>query len=406
MFFSKRALIESNETLYLNLIVIIVPLLNFLAGISFDLYAPSMPAIAKALQTSTLAIKNTITITMLGFALGSLMLGVLIDRFGRRTIIVPALFLYILVSVLGASVSSVQQLLAVRFLQGIFTAAASIGARAMVMDYFTGKRFFVVILYMSIAYGLGLVIGPFFGGYLQYHFGWQANFYAYALIAAFIEVIMIVWVHESLANPSTNSLWEMTKFYLPIIIHPVFLAGTFILGIVLIEQLIYPTLGVFIVQNTLHYNAIQYGNTALLVGLSYLIGTLCNRILLEWLSALNLILVGFGILAGAVFLQFIVSIQPLTLMTLLSPIILFNFGLGFLFGNVVGICLQLFPKNAGMNTAIQSCLFMALSAFGIFVISHLKVENVQTLAWIFLSLLLLQLLAYGALKNKDYSCVK
>lgn len=401
MFFSKRAWINVHEKFYLNLIIVVAPLLNFLAGISFDLYAPSMPAIAREFNTSLVAVKNTITITMAGFAIGSLILGVLIDRYGRRTIIVPSLFLYIIVSLIAVKVTSIQQLLAIRFFQGAFTAAAGIGARAMVTDYFSGKRFFIAILYMSIAYGFGLVIGPFFGGYLQYHFGWQANFYAYALIAAIIELIIILFIHESLSHQVEESLWQTTKFYLPIVSHRIFLAGTLILGLVLVEQLIYPTVGVFIVQNTLQYSPVTYGNTALLVGLSYLVGTLMNRIMLEFLSANTLVTIGFSIMLFSVSTLFLFGASVgLNLWTLLIPIIIFNLGLGYIFGNIVAICLGLFPKNAGMNTAVQSCLFMLLSSVGIFFISYLNIVDLWHVALVYLVLLILQVTAFASMQRK------
>ncbi len=393
--FLKTALVNCEEKTYLLLIFLISPFLNFLAGISYDLYAPSMPALAEHFNASIVTIKNSITITILGFAVGSLILGVFIDFFGRRTILIPTLFLYIVISLAAPFVTTVTALLTIRFFQGVFTAAAGIGSRALVVDYFTGKQFMLAVLYASIAYGLGMVMAPFFGGYLQYHYGWEACFYTFAAVAALIEILIILFVHESLTRRPDLSLWQMSKVYIPIMKNSVFMAGTVILSIILIQQLIYATLGVFMVQTIMGFSPIVYGNTALALGLSYLMGTFLNRSLIDKLSVRQLIYVGFAIVFGSIFAQFLLAqTVGLNIVTLILPLIGVNIGLGFFFGNIVGICLKLFPKYAGMNTAIQSCLFMLLGAIGIFIINYIHVTDLQTLAYIYIVLAMIQLIAF------------
>jgi len=64
---------------YLTLIVLLAPLLYFLSGINVDIYSPSMPTIASYFHASIVATKNTISITVLGWAIGGLTFGILID---------------------------------------------------------------------------------------------------------------------------------------------------------------------------------------------------------------------------------------------------------------------------------------------------------------------------------------
>jgi len=81
----NRPLIQLEKASYLNLLIILVPLMNFISGISIDLYAPSMPALATHFASSITLVKNTVTISMLGFALGAILLGVLFDTLGRKS---------------------------------------------------------------------------------------------------------------------------------------------------------------------------------------------------------------------------------------------------------------------------------------------------------------------------------
>src|SRR5437868_6895023 len=53
-------------------------------GMCIDLVAPSLPAIAKGLHVSSADAKNTISIYLLGFALGNFFTGFLTDALGRQ----------------------------------------------------------------------------------------------------------------------------------------------------------------------------------------------------------------------------------------------------------------------------------------------------------------------------------
>lgn len=382
---------------YLTLVLFISQLMNFLSGIAFSLYAPSMPAIASDFQISITTTKNTITATMLGFALGSIIFGVLMDYYGRRKTLLPAMLLFILVSFSAGFATHIWQVMVIRFFQGVFISAAAIGSRALIVDYFKDKDFVIAILYTTVAYGLGLVLGPFFGGYLQEHYYWQSNFYAYACLGILIELILWLFIRESLVVTETKSVWNVIQFYYSIVKHKTFLAGSTILGIVLIQQLIYPTVGVFLVQDKLGYSPVIFGQSALWIGVSYLGGTLLNRFLLPVFSVKKLIDIGFGMVGFSVFIQLILAFTTgLNLWTLVVPIVILNLGLGFFFGNIMGICLQLFPKNAGMNIAVQTCFLMIASSLGIFLISYFNINTLFAVGITFLIVLLIQaVLFYG-----------
>ena len=121
------------------------------------------------------------------------------------------------------------------------------------------------------------------------------------------------------------------------------------MGGVLLEQITYPTVGPFLVERVMHHTPIAYGNTALLVGCSYLFGTLVNRFLIHQLSQQKLTYLGFTLLTLGVLIQFGFALSlPLNLLTLIFPIMVIGFSIGFIFPNVLGACLKLFPNNVGI----------------------------------------------------------
>ena len=97
-----QPIIPIKDNTYLTLIMILAPLLNFLSGINIDMYAPSMPSIARYYSISTAIAKNTISITVLGVSIGCLLFGALLDSIGRKRSIILGLFLYTLASFMAA----------------------------------------------------------------------------------------------------------------------------------------------------------------------------------------------------------------------------------------------------------------------------------------------------------------
>ena len=401
--FTDKAFISlNNEESYLNLVMILVPLMNFLTGISIDLYAPSMPAIANSFHTSISAVQNTITLTMLGFAIGCILCGVLFDTWGRKKIIIVSLMIFILSSILALFCHSIYELMAIRFLQGVMTAAMSVGCRTLVADHYTGHRFVVALLYASFAYGLGPVIGPFIGGYLQYHFGWQANFYAFAFFGTFLLGLYLLFVHERYKKAAGYTILQAIAFYKTVLTHKAFIFGSFIFGFVQLELMIYPTLGPFLVEHQLHYSSITYGNSALIVGLGYLCGTMSNRFLLKIFSQMQLINLGFFILVVAALAQLASAVFiGLTLWTLVLPLALIGYAVGFIYGNILSNCLKLFPKNVGISLATLLFLLMLYASIGIFIISSFPIMTLYSLFFISAVVILAQLYIYYFLLRKN-----
>ncbi len=383
-------------------VMILAPMLNFLTGINIDLYAPSLPSIADYFQVSIVVAKNTITATMLGFALGCLVFGALIDIVGRRKIIFFGLFAFIVVSFLALLSSNITELMIIRFIQGMMVSTVSIGSRALVVDHFAGKRFVIAILYTSVAYGAGPVLAPFIGGLLQYYFGWKANFLAYAFFGILLIILFLSVIKESLKVPQPSSLKHVLKQYWKVVTHKAFIMGALILGGVLVEQITYPTVGPFLVEQVMHRSPIAYGNSALFAGCSYLLGTLVNRFLVHKLSQRELVYLGFSLLVLGVLIQWIFALSlSLNFFSLIFPIMVIGFSFGFIFPNVLGACLKFFPNNVGVASAVQACSLMIIGAVGIFIISYFNITHLINLTPIYASIAVLQIIIFFFFFRKE-----
>lgn len=386
---------HASDSGYIRILILIAPLINFLPGVNIDLYAPSLPSITNYFATSITLAKNTISAAMFGAATGSLLFGILIDTLGRKKSLLLGLFFYTIASLLAPLSPSIVWLSVIRFIQGVMISSISIGCRVLVVDQVPHAKYHVAILYTSIAYGLGPVLGPFIGGLIQQYVGWQANFYLLASLGFIFGCLILIFIKEVLSNEQSMKVHAALQGYIKVIKHKEFIAGTIIVGLLQTELLLYPTLGPFIIEDVLKKDVLVYGNTALLVGGSYLLGSLKNRMLLPKLRVCTLCYFGFiGLTLGFLLIFLFTLFLTLSIWTLVIPFLVIGASCGFIFANIMGINLKEFPHNAGVAMSSFVMLSMLISSLSIFIISHVHIESLAPITFIYFIVISVQIIIF------------
>jgi MFS family permease len=383
---------------YENFVIIIAPLLNSVSGIAIDLYAPSMPAIGREFDVSAVVMQGSISITLIAYALGQLFFGLIADGRGRLSAILPGLGLFIAGSLLAMMAGNIEQLLIGRALQGFAVGACQVVARALLVDNIRGERFYIAVVYLSLAWGLGPVLAPFIGGLIEQYAGWRWNFALYAGYSA-VLLALSLRLRESLAPSHRKSLRQSLGGYSVILGNPRFLSATLALGCSLSVFLIWNIIGPFIIQNQLHRSPSYFGSTALLAGICYLVGTLLTRTLIRTVSGRTLMMAGLvacvlGIIA------MLCTPSLLLLPTLMAGVMLTNFGQGLLFSNVVALTMTLYPDRAGATASLLGCGMMVCAGASSALVGHLPIVNNLSVTLPFAVLLVLQAIGiWGALRS-------
>jgi Bcr/CflA subfamily drug resistance transporter len=388
----------STNKRYENFIVFLAPLINSVGGIAIDLYAPSIPSIGRELMASPTLMQNTITITLLCYAVGQLFFGILTDAWGRKPAVVLGLTVFLAGSVMAATSWSIEMLLVARALQGFAIGACQVVARALLVDNIQGPRFAVAIIYLSLAFGLGPVVAPYVGGAIEVHLGWRYNFALYAVYGLVVLVFVLAGLKESLSRARRRSPLQIVAGYGAILADTRFRSSVTILGASFSAFLLWNVIGPHIVQDRLGHSAQYFGTTALGVGACYLTGTLLNRLLIRVVASGTLMWAGAAMfLAGAA----VIAIFPdeLSLVNIVAGLMLIAFGQGFIFSNAMARSMSLFPDRAGVVASLQGCLMLVFGSAASAAASALPLHTNLGIAAVFLALFLVSLMGMLTLRH-------
>ncbi|WP_426513885.1 multidrug effflux MFS transporter [Dactylosporangium sp. McL0621] len=172
--------------------------LSGFAPLTIDMYLPALPGMARDLHTSAPVVQLSLTVFVVGLALGQVVAGPLSDTWGRRRPLLGGLLLYVTGSLCCAVAPTAGLLVAARALESLGAAAGVVLARAIVRDLFEGLdmvRFFSTQMLVN---GLAPILAPVAGGQLLRIAGWRVLFLVLAAIGTLLFAAVLAGLPESL----------------------------------------------------------------------------------------------------------------------------------------------------------------------------------------------------------------
>ncbi len=183
---------------------VLLGLFAALPALSVDVSAPTLALLPTVLHTTRTLAGLTLSLFMVGFALGQLLGGGLSDDRGRRPVLLGGLACFT-VSAVACAVSLSGGVLALcRLIQGFGAGSCFVMSFAMVQDLFEGddarsKRSFVTVIFGAIP-----MVAPATGSLLIHWFGWRSVHWVLALGGALLLIITWAGVAESKAANGTT----------------------------------------------------------------------------------------------------------------------------------------------------------------------------------------------------------
>lgn len=178
-------------------LTVLLGVLIALSALGTDLYVSALPDLERSLSASVSAVQLTLTAYFIGLACGQLLWGPLSDRYGRKPILLFGLSIMFLSSVSAALMESVAAVTAARLAQGFGMSGGVVIARSVVRDLHANEQAARLLARMTIVFSIVPIAAPLTGALLVSHSGWQAVFWAMAVVGAILLAAVAIGLAET-----------------------------------------------------------------------------------------------------------------------------------------------------------------------------------------------------------------
>ena len=355
------------------LLAVLVVALTSLGPLSTDFYLPALPAIARALDTDSAGVQLTLSVYLLGFGAGQLLVGPLSDRFGRRPVMLWGMLVFVLASVVCALADSITTLVVARLLQAFGACAGPVLGRAVVRDVYGPAESARMLSHVSTATALAPLLAPLFGGWLTALWGWRATFVALTLYA--LVLILAVWrlLQETNRHPDAHAMRpaRMWANYRTLLADPVYRSALLIGCGAFAALFAFISGSPFVFIEHFGMSPQQMGLAFGLNVTGFMLGTTLSARLSRRIGAARLIHHGvwLGAACGLV-LAGLALMGPQHAAAVMVPMWGVTAAIGLILPNATALGLAGYPKMAGAAASLMGFVQMGLGAGAGMLVGH------------------------------------
>jgi AAHS family 4-hydroxybenzoate transporter-like MFS transporter len=165
-------------------------LVGLIDGFENGVIAYVAPALTADLGIGLPAMGNIFAGGTVGMAVGSLLLGVMADRWGRKRAVVLSVAVFGVAALATAASTSLAQLMACRFVAGIAIGGAQPVMVALLAEYAPARHRNTAMVVGYVGVGIGVPISALLTAYLAPLHGWRAVFIA----GGVVPLLLLPWL--------------------------------------------------------------------------------------------------------------------------------------------------------------------------------------------------------------------
>lgn len=174
-------------------------LLSALSALAMNVFLPSLPNMTAYFQADYRLLQLSISAYLAVSAVLQLVIGPLSDMFGRRTIILWSVAVFVVATIGTLLAPNAYVFLAFRLLQAAIATGMAL-SRAIVRDMVDDSRAASMIAWLTLGMSIVPMLGPVVGGALDEVFGWKASFVLMGALGALLFVLLWADLGETIGR--------------------------------------------------------------------------------------------------------------------------------------------------------------------------------------------------------------
>lgn len=346
-------------------LMLILGALAALGPFAIDMYLPGFEAIAADFHTDIAHVGLTLTSYFIGICIGQILVGPLIDRFGRRVPMLVGLSLFA-IAALGCALSpGLYWLVALRVLLALGACVGMVASRAIVRDLYPPDQMAKVFSTLMLVMGAAPVLAPTAGSFFSSTIGWRAIFGFLVIFS--LSLLAAVYYRLPNSRPPDKSVSlepsEVIKDYRQVIRHPDFLSYAMAGGLSMAGLFAYVSGAPLLYMKVLGLTDTQFAWLFGLNAIGFIGAAQLNQFILRYITPQRLIMISAITATTTAVILTLASLAGVVNAPLYATLIfLYMACLGPLVPNTTALALTPFKKFAGSASALIGSLQMLIAA--------------------------------------------
>lgn len=252
----------------------------FIAFLGIGLVIPVLPTLMNELGITGAVVGYMVAAFAITQLIVSPIAGRMVDRFGRKIMIVSGLFIFGISEFLFGLGKSVEILFISRMLGGVSAAFIMPAVTAFIADITTMAQRPKALGYMSAAISTGFIVGPGIGGFLA-EIGTRVPFFVAGILGAFAAVLSLILLKEPTravddTEAAPSLLGSFTRIFSPLYFIAFVLIFVLSFGLAAFESLF----SLFVD----HKFGFTPTDIAIIITGSGIVGAIAQLVLFNWLT--------------------------------------------------------------------------------------------------------------------------
>ncbi len=392
--------IEKTPNIFLLIILISI------GTIAAQFYITAIPDMATFFRISISEASWTMTVFLIGYAIGQLIYGPLGNFFGRKggfTIGILSTFLASILCIASITYEKYWAMLLGRFLMAAGASSGLSLTLTVIKDCYAGAKQRKITSFAISAFSILPGVAIAINGGMNHYFGWTACFYLMAFYCIFV-----LWILQFLPETKSRTL-QSTYFkgYAAALKSPILLLCSCMMGAATAGIYLFSTYAPPVAMNFFKYTQFEFGLLNFIPNFSLFLGVMFSAFYVDRFSGKSMIHIG-GLLymIGALIFLILMKVAGGEFWGFIFSVTIMFLGIPVVYSNAASLATAEL-EDVSNGSSVMSALNLCIGSVAVFITSlwdhtlHIALPIIYTFFSLLILLLLFFLRSFRMLENEE-----